>query len=207
MHLGCRPLPVRAGGLGVRRAAQLAPSAFLASAAGCSSLILVILPPCVHACADPHIESALTAWKQSHSESPPSLPESSHQWVWDASLIAATVTSLLDGAPSQQATARLLAVTTLESGTWLNALPISSLGLQMDDDVMRIAANLHLDVAICHPHRCCSCGADVDSLGSHELSCCSSSGRHCRYAAVNDIVKRYLDSTRIPSHLEPSGLY
>ena len=88
-------LPVRAGGLRVRRAAQLAPSAFLASAAGCSSLILEILPPCVHACADPHIESALTAWKQSHSESPPSLPESSHQRVWYAPLIAATVTSLL----------------------------------------------------------------------------------------------------------------
>ena len=160
----------------------------------------------MRACADPHIESALTAWKQSHSKSPPSLPESSHQQVWDAPLIAATITSLLDGAPSQQATARLLAVTTPESGTWLNALPISSLGLRMDADVMRIAAGLRLGVANCHPHRCCSCGADVDSLGTHGLSCRSSSGRHCRHAAVNDIVKS-LDSARIPSHLEPSGLY
>ena len=68
-------LPVHVGGLGVRRAVQLAPSAFLASAAGCSSLIHEILPPCVHACVDPHIDLALTAWKQSHTESPPSLPE------------------------------------------------------------------------------------------------------------------------------------
>ena len=104
-------LPVHAGGFGVRRAVQLAPSAFLASAAGCTSLIHEILPPCVHACVDPHIDLALTAWKQSHSESPPSLTESSHQWVWDAPLIAATITSLLDGA-SQQATARLLAAAT-----------------------------------------------------------------------------------------------
>ena len=74
-------LSVRAGGLGVRRAAQLAPSAFLASAADCSSLILEILPPCVHACADPHIELTLTTWKQSRSKSLPSLPESSHQRV------------------------------------------------------------------------------------------------------------------------------
>ena len=117
-------LPVRAGGLEVHRAAQLAPSAFLASAAGCSSLILEILPPCVHACADPHIESALTAWKQSHSKTPPSFPESSHQRVWDPPLRAATITSLLDGAPSQQATAHLLAVTTPEFGALLNALPI-----------------------------------------------------------------------------------
>ena len=38
-------LPVCAGALWVRRAAQMAPSAFLASAVGCSSLILEILPP------------------------------------------------------------------------------------------------------------------------------------------------------------------
>ena len=77
----------------------------------------------------------------------------------------------------------------------------------MDDDVMRIAAGLCLGVAICHPHQCCSCGADVDSLGTHGLSCRSSSGCHCRHAAVNDIMKRSLDSAKIPSHLEPSGLY
>ena len=40
----------------------------------------------------------------------------------------------------------------------------------MDDDVMRIAAGLRLGVAICHPHLCRSCGADVDSLGTHQLS-------------------------------------
>ena len=38
-------LPVRAGGIGIRRAAQLAPSAFLTSAAGCSELIRQILLP------------------------------------------------------------------------------------------------------------------------------------------------------------------
>ena len=38
-------LPVAMGGLGIRRAVQLAPSAFLASAAGCSDLIHQLLPP------------------------------------------------------------------------------------------------------------------------------------------------------------------
>ena len=200
-------LPVRNGGIGVHRVAQLAPSAILASAAGCSSLILEILPPCLHACVDPHIELTLTAWRQIHSESPPPLPESSHQRVWNAPLVAATITSLLDGAPSQQATTHLLAASTPESGAWLNMLPIPSLGLQMDDDVVRIAAGLRLGIAICHPHQCHSCGADVDFLGTHGLSCRFSNGRHCRPAAVNDIVKRSLDSARIPSHLEPSGLF
>ena len=36
-------LPIRAGGLGVRRATQLAPSTFLASAAGCSYLVQQIM--------------------------------------------------------------------------------------------------------------------------------------------------------------------
>ena len=67
----------------------------------------------------------------------------------------------------------------------------------MDDDVVRIAVGVRLGVAICHPHQCRSCGADVDSLRTHGLSCRFSSGRHCRHAAVNDIVKRSLDSARI----------
>ena len=37
-------LPVKAGGIGIRRATQLASSAYLVSAAGCSELIQLILP-------------------------------------------------------------------------------------------------------------------------------------------------------------------
>ena len=75
----------------------------------------------------------------------------------------------------------------------------------MDDDVVRIAAGLRLGVAICHPHHCCSCSVDVDSLGTHGLSCRFNGDHHCKHAAVNDI-KRFLDSARIPSHLQPLGL-
>ena len=77
----------------------------------------------------------------------------------------------------------------------------------MDDDVVRIAASLHLSVATCHSHQFRSCSADVDSLGTHCLNCHSSSSCHCRNSAVNDISKRLLDSSRILSHFEPSGLY
>ena len=37
-------LPVKRGGLGIRSAAKLAPSAFMASAAGCSTLVALIIP-------------------------------------------------------------------------------------------------------------------------------------------------------------------
>ena len=83
-------LPVRAGGLGIRRAVQLAPSAYLASAAGCSALIQEIPPLSLLAYPDQNIESATSIWHQGLSQPPPSVPESSHQRVWDAPQIEAT---------------------------------------------------------------------------------------------------------------------
>ena len=100
-----------------------------------------------------------------------------------------------------------MAVSSPESGAWLNALPISALGLRMDDDVVRIAVGLRLGVPLCRPHQCSNCGTDIDILGTHGLSCRYSKGRHSRHAAVNDIIKRSLESAKVPCHLEPVGLY
>ena len=101
----------------------------------------------------------------------------------------------------------LLAVSCQESGAWLNALPISSVGLRMEDEVVRIAVGLRRGLPLCHPHLCSGCGAEVGEDGIHGLSCHYSKGRHSRHAALNDIVKRSLDAAKIPSHLEPLGLY
>ena len=88
-------LPVRAGGIRIRRAAQLALSAFMASSAGSSDLVHQILPPHMVA-PNPALQSALTAWHQGHAEPPPSIPTSHHQKVWDAPRIWATYDTLLD---------------------------------------------------------------------------------------------------------------
>ena len=199
-------LPVRAGGIGIRRAVQLAPSAYLASAAGCSELIHQILPSHLLETLDPNIESALSIWSQGHANPPPPAPSSSHQRVWDAPKIEATFNLIFDCASNQQASARLRAVAVAESGAWLHALPISSLGLRMDDESI-IAVGLRLGVPLCWPHLCVSCGADVDELGTHGLSCRFSKGRHSRHAAVNDTIKRSLEAAKVPCHLEPTGLY
>ena len=83
----------------------------------------------------------------------------------------------------------------------------TSLGLRMDNEVIRIALGLRLGLPLCDPHLCTQCNQEVGRLGTHGLSCCFSKGRHSRHAAVNDIIKRSLASLKIPSHLEPSGLY
>ena len=63
--------------------------------------------------------------------------------------------------------ARLLAAHTRESGAWLNALPVSALGLRMDDDTVRVAMGLRLGAPLCLPHVCHHCRAEVGKLGTH----------------------------------------
>ena len=82
---------------------------------------------------------------------------------------------------------------------------MTALGLRMDDNTVRVAVGLRLGTAVCGPHSCQHCGAAVDALGRHALSCRWSEGRHQRHAAVNDIIKRSLSAAHVPSRLEPTG--
>ena len=131
-------LPIRFGGIDIRRTAQLAPAAFLTSAAGCSDLIRLILPSHLQNVSYPAQESTLTSWQCGHDEPPPSSLAVHHQEGLDSPRIQATYFSLLDGFHDPCAQARLLAVATKELGAWLNALPISSISLRMDDEVIGI---------------------------------------------------------------------
>ena len=48
---------------------------------------------------------------------------------------------------------------------------------------------LRLGSTLCRPHTCQHCGADVNHLATHGLSCKKSKGRHHRHAAINDILR------------------
>ena len=115
-------------------------------------------------------------------------------------MIKATVDFLLESVANDLTKVCLLALSCPESGAWLNVLPLSSIGLRMDDDVIRIAVGLHLGFTLCHPHACSDCGAEVNVDGIHGLSCRYSRGHHSRHSALNDIVKRSLEAAKIPCH-------
>ena len=184
----------------------LAPSAYLSSTCSSKNLVLQILPSLLRAVDVPFRSEALSIWSSDHEMFPPIDSVADLQKSWDRCRIDASVAALQESAPDAVVRARLLAASVAESGAWLNTLPISSLGLRMDDNTVRVAVGLHLGVSLCHPHSCIHCGEEVSHLGTHGLSCKFSQGQHFRHGALNEIVHRALTAAHIPSCLEPSGM-
>ena len=179
-------LPIKLGGLGIRRAASLALPAFLASAAGTRALQSSMLGAS-HSDNDEVVEMLALRWKE---ESQGSLPEgegSKKQSQWDGPLIRREAMSLCAGCEDAYHQARLGAAAAAHAGDWLLALPLSSCGLRMDDEAIRIAVCLRLGATTCEPH-ICPCGAMVAADGSHGLSCGLGPGRLARHAILNDLI-------------------
>ena len=88
---------------------QLAPSAFLASAAASSSLVHQILTDRLHSASYTYREEALGAWRQGSDLNPPSDPASHHQKNWDLRKVLEIAGSLLEKAPDTQSRACLFA--------------------------------------------------------------------------------------------------
>ena len=81
-------------------------------------------------------------------------------------------------------------------------MPISSCGLRLDDETVRIGVSLRLGLTLCVPHKC-HCGALVDAQGLHGFVCKKAPARH---HALNDLVARAMVSAGIPCTIEPLGL-
>ena len=120
----------------------------------------------------PFQEVALDHWSATLVDVPPPSGEAAGiQRAWDFPQVSAAFTSLCDNATNTISRARLQAVSTAESGLWLNALRLSSVGLRMDDTTIRIAVGLRLGLPLCHPHSCRRCGGHVDEFATDGLSC------------------------------------
>ena len=200
-------LPVGSGGLGLRSASHLAPSAFLASADGASRLMHQLLPHHLSTTTYTERNSALSFWREDLPPDTPLPPSPNRQKSWDKPRVEVLFDSLLRRCSDHESRARLLAAGSRESGAWLNAPPVSSLGLRMSNDMIRISIGLRVGAPIVQPHTCVQCGKEVDHHARHGLSCKSSQGRLSRHNALNNVIYRSLVAAKVPSRLEPSGLH
>src|SRR6476619_1918784 len=91
------------------------------------------------------------------------------------------------------------------SGMWLKAIPLATVGLKLEDEAARIAVGLRLGTNICEAHDC-ACGVRVNSRGTHGLACKYSAGRQPRHGQLNDVICRALQCVQIPVVKEPVGL-
>ena len=93
----------------------------------------------------------------------PSCESSSRQRAWDTPYIEFVQKNLLKNA-EQFSSARLLASSQPESGSWLSAIPVPSLGTQLSPDELCIAMALRIGLKICENHPC-KCGQNADEYG------------------------------------------
>ena len=77
---------------------------------------------------------------------------------WDKPLFEKVYKDLLERQISPYEKARLLAVASEHASDWLNAIPVPSLGLKLDNTSIRHACGLRLGTIICQPHTCI-CGS------------------------------------------------
>ncbi|XP_047996387.1 uncharacterized protein LOC125234221 [Leguminivora glycinivorella] len=196
-------LPVRYGGLGVRRVQDIGLVAFLASAFGSANLVSRILAIDSTDTCIPFASDALAKWATlCPSNDRPENP--AVQRGWDDILCRLRQTNLQAGASGYDL-ARLKAISQPESGAWLHALPSPQLGTLLDNDSLRIAVALRLGSKVCNVHRCI-CGASVEENGHHGLSCLRCAGRFPRHHSINEIIRRAMLSVSVPCLLEPPGL-
>ena len=199
-------LPVKLGGLGVRRAQDISLPAFIASSYKAADTVNKLLPQHHLTAFSDLLSEAVSNWKALAPQLiEPALPARIVQKNWDLPLAEVTWNGLLENAQSPLARSRLLAVSTPGAGAWLNAVPIPSLGLKMDNESLRISVALRLGSTLNAPYTCI-CGAAVGDSATHGLDCRRAAGKHARHSAVNDIIHRALNAAGVPSHLEPVGL-
>lgn len=197
-------LPIRSGGLGIRRVSSLALPAFLASAVGTRNLQNQILQHFSYK-SDLDFDRCLEVWEVTNNKPLPAQTAAAKQQTWDNPVVDSEFASLLQRQHDDYNKARLLAASAKHSADWLHAIPISSCGLRLDDEAVRIAVGLRLGTELCLCHTC-PCGAMVDVRGAHALSCRRSSGKFMRHNSINDLIHRSLTRAGIPATKEPHGL-
>ena len=187
--------PCRNGGLGISRASSLALPPFLASSCCTRSLQDCILM-CTAASNSHYFEQFVSLRSFNYSCSVPLDADAHLQCNWDKPNVDTEFANLLSISNTHDR-ARLLVVSVRHSSDWLHATPISSCGLQLENEDIRVAVGFRLGTTLCKPHQC-SYGAVIDITGLYGLSCKLSASKHARHNVINDLIARAVTLADIP---------
>ena len=180
-------LPISMGGLGLRKASDHGPAAYIASVLESKNIIEEVTKSDFHV----DLSSVISIYSQKAG-----------QELVVESLISAkqkdlsnlidkhNLSTLLSSAQGQREIARLNSVGLPKAGAWLQAIPSKSLGLHLRNREMKVSLSYRLGLnvfAVAGP-----CGACVtmnsDRLGDHAIACGSQGERILRHNSMRDIL-------------------
>ena len=196
-------LPVAQGGLGLSSAVNVSLPAYASSLSATRQLVGQILQDVFESCPTSEVDSVAERWTELGHELI-TTDKKPFQRYWSSAVHKALFHSLKAGAPPSRL-ARILTAAQGHSGDWITAYPIAQVGTRLDDETLRISVALRVGLNVCLAHQC-RCGATVQLDGLHPLSCRFSAGQFPRHSAINNIIKRSLDTAGLHSILEPVGL-
>ena len=192
-------LPVAHGGLGLSSAASVSLPAYTSSLSTTRQFVSQILQDVSESCLTFEVDSVAELGHKLIT-----MDNKQFQRYWSSAVLESLIHSLKAGAPPSLL-ARLLTAAHGHSGDWITAYQIAQFGTRLVDETLRISVALRVGLNICLAHQC-RCGATVQSDGLHPLSRRFSAGRFPRHSAINNIIKRSLDTAGHHSILEPVGL-
>lgn len=186
-------LPIKLGGIGVRKPSDLVTSTYISSFKTVNELANLD---------DSYFKQALEIWSLQSSNRQP--PQSNKQKEWDSIIAQSRLTQLIESAtPSERC--RLVSASDPYSGDWLQCLPNRQMGLHMQDDDFRCSLCFRLGLQVFEPHKC-KCGEEVDALGRHGFVCRRNNGRILRHSMANECLSRSLATAGLPNVLEPPNV-
>ena len=162
------------GGLGVSSASLLALLDFLASAFGASDFLTTIFSDTFE---DVLFTKALEKWLSLMNE------QLKTQKSWTQPVFVKSAQDLISRMDDKRS--KVFNAHQGKFGSqWLNVVPCKNLGLNLDDQQLRISIGLRLGANICVAHRC-HCGKRIERDNLHGLSCTKSAGSVSRHATLN----------------------
>lgn len=198
-------LPIKHGGIGLRRTCDIALPAYISSVHVTASLVDTILSNSTGLVSTSSKQDIMDVWMAEHGADYVAENKNS-QKCWDNLLIDRQIEVVSSNASTQLDLARINSAKQPHTGAWLDAIPVGQLGTRLTNESFRIGIALRIGANTVCPSNKCKCGATIDTRGLHHLSCRFSAGRFSRHGEINNIVCRALNSTGRHSILEPTGL-